>query len=147
MLRRDFLTGSTAVAAATTAILAGTEQAEAGPSESGDKPRIIVEQVPQTEELASLRSIEVLEGIDSSTAQEVLRNLSKGVPHPGIIGNRVCSINGARVCLEEKVRESRNWDHNYYSWTQGRGTKSPESKYRASMVQSVPTEKPWHCQC
>jgi oxalate decarboxylase len=38
MQHRDFLTGTTAVAAATTAILAGTVQAEAGPSETGDKP-------------------------------------------------------------------------------------------------------------
>ena len=36
--RRDFLTGAAAVAAATTAILAGTGQAEAGPPATGDNP-------------------------------------------------------------------------------------------------------------
>ena len=36
--RREFLTGAAAVAAATTAILAGSGQAEAGPPETGDNP-------------------------------------------------------------------------------------------------------------
>ena len=36
--RRDFLTGAAAVAGATTAILAGTGQAEAGPPETAEKP-------------------------------------------------------------------------------------------------------------
>src|SRR5260370_24655558 len=36
--RRDFLTGAAAVSVATTAVLAGTGQAEAGPPATGDNP-------------------------------------------------------------------------------------------------------------